>query len=82
MREQDQDLARQFLTIHSNIQELRLEWSWRCHELALQDAAIDFQEVDEIKRISDLPVVTDTEMALIDMGLTKMNLCHRKYSVM
>ncbi|XP_048729576.2 protein FAM167A-like [Ostrea edulis] len=82
MRKQDQDLARQFLSIHSDIQELRLEWSWRCHELTLQNAVMDFQEVDEIKRISDLPLVTDTEMALLDIGLTKMNLCHRKYSVM
>ncbi|XP_062587554.1 protein FAM167A-like [Saccostrea cucullata] len=81
MREQDQDLARQFLTIHSDIQKLRLEWSWQYHEYSLQDALIDYQEVQEIKRISDLPVVSDTEMSLVDRGLTKMNLCHRKYSV-
>ncbi|XP_061187547.1 protein FAM167A-like [Saccostrea echinata] len=81
MREQDQDLARQFLTIHSDIQKLRLEWSWQYHEFSLQDALIDYQEVEEIKRISDLPLVSDTEMSLVDRGLTKMNLCHRKYSV-
>lgn len=82
MREQDEDLARQFLTIHSEIQRLKLEWSWQVHELTLQDAVMDLQEVDEIKRISDLPLASDTEMSLVDLGLTKMNLCHRKYSVL
>lgn len=82
MREQDEDLARQFLTIHSEIQKLKLEWSWQFHELTLQDAAMDLQEVEEIKRISDLPLASETETSLLDLGLTKLNLCYRKYSVL
>ena len=79
MRRQDQDIAKQLLNIHYLIQGLKLEWSCQEHQLMLDDAKSELEEIKEIKRVSDLPLQND--QSLRELGLAKMNIAMRKYSV-
>ena len=45
----------------------------------LDDAKSELEEIKEIKRVSDLPLKND--QSLHELGLAKMNIAMRKYSV-
>ncbi|KAK3087693.1 hypothetical protein FSP39_009249 [Pinctada imbricata] len=79
MRQQDQEIAQQLLDIHKSIQKLRLDWSCQEHQLMLEDAKSDLEEIKEIKRVSDLPLNND--QGLNQLGFTRMNISLRKYSI-
>ncbi|KAL3888201.1 hypothetical protein ACJMK2_000578 [Sinanodonta woodiana] len=81
MRSQDQDLARQFLSIRHDIHQLKLQKSCEEHKEMLEDLTQDLEEAHELDRICDfsLPDFVN-ESPLRQIGVTRMNLSSRRFS--
>ena len=81
MKKQDQDLASQFLRIRKTIYNLKLEWSCMDHQCMLEDAETDMDTIEELRRVTDLPVPAELDLSLIEKGFTKFNMATRRYSL-
>jgi hypothetical protein len=81
MRFQDQDLARQLLSIRHDIHELKLKRSCDEHRDMLDDVQMDFEEVRELSEICDLPMDTLSDNPLRHLGVTRRNISARRFSM-
>lgn len=80
MRHQDQDLARQLLTIRQEIQRLKLTMSCEFHQDMMADVQLEMEELEELAEICDkLPTVTH-DNPLRHLGVTRMNISARRFS--
>ncbi|KAK3611263.1 hypothetical protein CHS0354_004907 [Potamilus streckersoni] len=81
MRSQDQDLARQFLSIRHDIHQLKLQKSCEEHKEMLEDITQDIEEAHELDRICDFSLPDSVnESPLRQIGVTRMNLSSRRFS--
>jgi hypothetical protein len=81
MRKQDQTLASEFLRIKQTIYDLKLEWSCEDHQCMLDGAETEMDVLEELRRVTDLPLQTDLDLSLKEKGFTKLNVCSRRYSL-
>ncbi|ESP03420.1 hypothetical protein LOTGIDRAFT_224463 [Lottia gigantea] len=80
MRVQDQELARQFLSLKQDIQQLKLTKSCEEHEEMLEDIQCELQELDDLPDVLDLPAYKTGDNPLKHLGVTRMNLHSRRFS--
>lgn len=80
MRHQDQDLARQLLSIRQEIQRIKLNMSCEYHEDMLTDVQLEMEELEELSEICDQlpPVINDNPLR--HLGVTRMNISARRFS--
>ncbi|XP_063405605.1 protein FAM167B-like [Mytilus trossulus] len=81
MKKQDQSLASQFLKIKKAIYKLKLEWSCLDHQCMIEDAETDIDALDELRRVTDLPLQSEIDLSLKEKGFTKFNVSNRRYSM-
>lgn len=81
MRTQDHDLARQLLCIRQDIHKLKLQWSCEEHQEMLDDFQMDMEELHELNEICDLPLELVNNNPLKHLGVTRMNLSSRRFSM-
>lgn len=80
MRTQDQTLARQLLTIRSDIHQLKLARSCEQHQDMLDDVQSEMEELEEFADVLDLPTHCLNDSPLKHLGVTRMNLSARRFS--
>lgn len=80
MRTEDQNLARTFLKIRSDIHELKLKWSCEDHKVMLDDTQEDLEDIRMVQMICDRPVQSPGSDDLRKLGVTKMNITSRRFS--
>ncbi|KAL3888198.1 hypothetical protein ACJMK2_000613 [Sinanodonta woodiana] len=81
MRFQDQELARQFLSIRHDIHQLKLQRSCEEHKEMLDDITQELEEAHELDGLCDLPFPNSVhEFTLRHIGVTRMNLSARRFS--
>ena len=80
MRAQDQLLARQLLTIRSDIHQLKLARSCAEHQDMLDDVQSELEDLQEFADVLDLPTHTFTDSPLKHLGVTRMNFSARRFS--
>ncbi|KAL3888200.1 hypothetical protein ACJMK2_000611 [Sinanodonta woodiana] len=81
MRFQDQDLARQLLSIRHEIHQLKLQRSCEEHKQMLDNITHDLQEARELDGVCDVPLPDSVnECPLRQIGITRMNLSARRFS--
>lgn len=81
IRRQDESLARQFISIRNDIQQLKLQHSTRVYEDMVDDAQWTIAENEEYDSVCDEPRTLVGRSPLITLGITKMNLTERRFSV-
>ncbi|XP_076457202.1 uncharacterized protein LOC143291262 [Babylonia areolata] len=81
MRTQDQQLARQLLTIRSDLHRLKLARSCEEHQDLLDDVQSELEELEEFADVLDLPTVI-TDSPLKHLGVTRMNFSARRFSIL
>ncbi|XP_067999319.1 protein FAM167A [Melanerpes formicivorus] len=84
MRLQDQQLARQLMRLHSDINKLKIEQTCHLHQRMLNDATYELEERDELPDLfCDFPLVNSfsLSMPLKLIGVTKMNINSRRFSL-
>lgn len=81
MKKQDQTLASEFLRIKQAIYNLKLEWSCEDHQCMLEGAETEMDVLEELRRVTDLPLQKDIDMSLKEKGFTKLNVCSRRYTL-
>ncbi|XP_047735979.1 protein FAM167A isoform X1 [Hyalella azteca] len=87
MKEQDQHIARQLITIRLEIQRIRLQRTVVGHKTILENVAVDTQEEKEwflggVEPPDHLQFVMEPPRAFLrDMGLTKLNITKRRFSL-
>jgi hypothetical protein len=82
MRLQDQSLARQFLSIRHDMQELKLELSCEEHQDMVDDVTDDLQDIHDLHEISDIPLESvHSDNPLKHLGVTPMNITSRRFSI-
>lgn len=77
----DQDLARRLLDLRHEIHALKLKWSCDDHQDMLEEAKCDMEESKELKVICDIPIELSQVDDLRRIGLTKMNISSRRFSM-
>ncbi|RUS83239.1 hypothetical protein EGW08_009003 [Elysia chlorotica] len=81
MRTQDQNLARQLLTIRHDIHQLKLQRSTEEHQDLIEEFRNELEELQEFSDVLDLPQpVYGGHNPLKNVGVTRMNLCARRFS--
>ena len=80
IRGQDESLARQFITIRNDIQQLKLQHSKQVYDDMVDDAQWVIAENEEYDSVCDEPRTLD-KSPLLTLGITKMNLTERRFSV-
>ncbi|KAL8575958.1 hypothetical protein ACOMHN_051976 [Nucella lapillus] len=80
MRTQDQQLARQLLTIRSDLQELKLARSCEEHQDMLDDVQSELEDLQEFADVLDLPLPAMAHSPLRHLGVTRMNFSARRFS--
>ncbi|XP_046335332.1 protein FAM167A-like [Haliotis rufescens] len=81
MRTQDQTLARQFLTIKQDIAQVKLRRSCEEHQEMLEDVQSELEELNEMSDVLDLPVSSLSDTPLKQLGITRMNMSRRRFSM-
>ena len=76
----DESLARQFICIRDGIQQLKLEHSQQEYNDMVDDAQCTIAENEEYENVCDEPKTLD-KSPLLTLGITKMNLTERRFSV-
>ncbi|KAK1793292.1 hypothetical protein P4O66_011683 [Electrophorus voltai] len=81
---QDQQLARQLMHLHSDVNKLKIEQTCNQHRKMLNDATFELEEHAEmLDLLCDVPVSSgfslSTPLKLI--GITKMNINSRRFSL-
>lgn len=82
MRTQDQDIARKLLSLRQEMNALRLQWSCDEHKEMLEEAQCDLEEMHELQDICDTPLDSVQPHQLKQIGVTKMNLNTRRFSIL
>ncbi|XP_067936489.1 protein FAM167A-like [Watersipora subatra] len=80
LQEQDESLARQFINIRDCIHGLRLQQSQQEYNDMVDDAQCTIAENVEFENVCDEPRTLD-KSPLLTLGITKMNLTERRFSV-
>lgn len=80
MRTQDQLLARQLLSIRSDIHQLKLARSCEEHQDMLDDVQSELEDLQEFADVLDLPTPCLTDSPLKHLGVTRMNFSARRFS--
>ena len=80
MREQDDQLARTFISLRTEIQRLRLQQSSDVIQDMVDEAQWTIAENGEYDHLVDEPRTLDRS-PLLTVGVTKMNLTARRFSV-
>ncbi|GFN76741.1 protein fam167a-like [Plakobranchus ocellatus] len=81
MRTQDQNLARQLLTIRHDIHQLKLQRSTEKHQDLIEDFQNELEELQEFSDVLDLPQpVYEGDNPLRSIGITRLNLSARRFS--
>jgi hypothetical protein len=47
----------------------------------LDAAETEMDVLEELRRVTDLPLQTDLDLSLKEKGFTKLNVCSRRYSL-
>ncbi|KAL7862201.1 hypothetical protein SRHO_G00136420 [Serrasalmus rhombeus] len=84
MRVQDQQLARQLMRLHSDLNKLKIEQACNQHRKMLNDATFELEERDEmLELLCDGPVASGFSLSapLKLLGITKMNINSRRFSL-
>ena len=86
MKLQDQEIARQLISIRLEIQRLRLQQAVQTHKTILENVALDVEVEKELStdycESVEFKTTPYSESAHVrDMGLTKMNLTNRRFSL-
>ncbi|GFS06698.1 family with sequence similarity 167, member Ab [Elysia marginata] len=77
----DQNLARQLLTIRHDIYQLKLQRSTEEHQELIDDYWNELEELQELSDVLDLPQpVYGGDNPLRNVGVTRLNLCARRFS--
>ncbi|XP_052818554.1 protein FAM167A-like isoform X2 [Mya arenaria] len=81
MRNEDEVLARQLLSIRHDIHQLKLQRSCEEHQEMLEDVTMDMEEKHALNEISDI-LITDSvqDSPLKHLGVTRMHLSARRFS--
>lgn len=82
MRTQDQDIARKLLSLRQEMNALKLQWSCDEHKDMLEEAQCDLEEMHELQNICDTPIDSGQPYQLKQIGVTKMNLNARRFSIL
>lgn len=82
MRTQDQDIARKLLSLRHEMNALKLQWSCDDHKEMLEEAQCDLEEMHELQDICDTPLDSIQPDPLKQIGVTKMNLNTRRFSIL
>lgn len=82
MRTQDQDIARKLLSLRHEMNALKLQWSCDEHKEMLEEAQCDLEEMHELQDICDTPLDSVQPHQLKQIGVTKMNLNARRFSIL
>lgn len=82
MRTQDQDIARKLLSLRQEMNALKLQWSCDEHKEMLEEAQCDLEEMHELQDICDTPLDSGQPYQLKQIGVTKMNLNARRFSIL
>ncbi|XP_014768882.1 uncharacterized protein LOC106868230 [Octopus bimaculoides] len=80
LRQHDEQLATQFLQIYRDIQILKVQRACQTHQDLLDDAIDEVEERDRLIDLCDAPPLKYSESKLRHCGLTKMNICSRRFS--
>lgn len=81
MREMDQALARQLLSLRHEIQDIRLRWSCEDHKTLVEDIRIELEELQYLGEITDVPVhLLEFHNPLKHWGVTKLNIHNKRFS--
>ncbi|CAI9720947.1 Hypothetical predicted protein [Octopus vulgaris] len=80
LRQHDEQLASQFLQIYRDIQILKVQRACQTHQDLLDDAIDEVEERDRLIDLCDAPPLKYSESKLRHCGLTKMNICSRRFS--
>ncbi|XP_013418041.1 protein FAM167A [Lingula anatina] len=88
MRSQDQDLARQLISLRHEIHQLKLQQSCNEHQEMLADARDELEDEKEVKNLELWDTALDTSAenptplrSLGHLGVTRMNLTSRRFSM-
>lgn len=81
MRSQDEALARQLLSLRHDIYKLKLKRSCEEHQEMMDDVKLDLEEIDELHQICDLPFEKLYDNPLKHLGVTRMNINDRRFSL-
>lgn len=81
MRQMDQALARQLLSLRHEIQDIRLRWSCEDHKTLVEDIRIELEELQYLGEITDVPVhLLEFHNPLKHWGVTKLNIHNKRFS--
>lgn len=80
IQKQDQELAEQFLKIYSLIQQLKVRESCLIHQDLLDDVFHDTSEAKNLPNVCDVPIQKRNSHSLKMCGVTKMNICSKRFS--
>jgi len=80
MRQQDQSLARQLVSLRNEMQQLKLQHSKQLYDDMVDDAQWTIAENEQLEGVCDEPRTLDKN-PLLTIGITKMNLTERRFSV-
>ncbi|XP_041361675.1 protein FAM167B-like isoform X2 [Gigantopelta aegis] len=81
MKIQDQTLARQFLIIRNDIQQLKLIKSCEAHKEMLEDVHSEIEDLESMAGVLDLPTICINDNPLKHLGITRMNITRRRFSI-
>lgn len=80
LRHLDDSLARQFVTLRTDIQQTKLQHSSWAVEDMVDEAQWTLAENEEFEHVCDEPRILSRN-PLLTVGVTKMNLTERRFSV-
>ena len=81
MKKQDQELARQLVSLRHEIRQIKLQKTCDEHREMLDDMEQQLAEREEMSELCDLPVDQMSPAPLKQMGVTRMNIASRRFSV-
>lgn len=81
MRAVDHNLATQLLTLRNDIHRLKLERSCENHQDLLEDVKDELSERETLSAVCDIPYDMADDNPLKHLGVTRMNICSRRFSM-
>jgi len=79
MRVQDAQLARQLMSLRTEIQKIKLQRSQCEHQILLEDVTLEIEALEELAELCDTPC-TLQHTRLHGLGVTRMNISSRRFS--
>lgn len=81
MRTVDHNLATQLLTLRNEINRLKLERSCESHQDLLDDVKDELSDRETLSAVSDIPYDMADDNPLKHLGVTRMNISSRRFSM-